>query len=73
MRIMRIKIGRLRALLTGRTAWVGISVPRSVMRRETDALLPMSQPSGVVATLRLAWACARSAWRCSKIAAKGST
>jgi hypothetical protein len=62
----RIKGDRgVRALLTSRTGWVGVSVPRSVMRRETAALLPLSRPRGVWATLRLAWACACAAWRCS--------
>lgn len=65
---MRIKVGKVRALLAERTGWVGVSVPRSVMRRETAALMPLAQPRGVLAMLRLAWACARAAWRCARAA-----
>ena len=65
---MKVKRGRTRMLLTGRTAWCGVSVPRATMARETAALMSMSNPRGIVATLRLAWACARAAWRCARSA-----
>lgn len=65
----KIKRSRTRLLLTGRTAWCGVSVPRAAMAREVSALMPLANPRGIVATLRLAWACARAAWRCASIAA----
>ena len=68
--MMKVKRGRARMLLTSRTAWCGVSVPRAVMAREASALMSMSNPHGIVATLRLAWACARAAWRCASIAAR---
>lgn len=69
----KVKRSRTRMLLTGRTAWCGVSVPRAAMARETAALMPLANPRGIVATLRLAWACARAAWRCASITTKNGT
>lgn len=67
---MKVKRSRTRMLITSRTAWCGVSVPRATMAREASALVPLANPRGIVATLRLAWACARAAWRCASIAAR---
>ena len=66
----KVKRSRTRMILTSRTAWCGVSLPRAAMARETAALMPLANPRGIVATLRLAWACARAAWRCASIAAR---
>jgi hypothetical protein len=66
----KVKLGRARLILRDHAAWAGVSVPRSVMRRETAALLPLARPRGLVAVLRLAWRCAVAAWRCSRAAAR---
>jgi hypothetical protein len=63
---MRVKKGRTRALLTRRTAWVGMSVPPTVMRRAVALVEPHMQPRGMLATLRLVVAAAHAAWICAR-------
>jgi len=67
---MRIKQGSIRALLTRRTAWVGMSVPPTVMRRAVALVEPYAMPRGLWGTVRLTVAAARAAWICSRAAAK---
>ena len=71
--MQRVKRGNVRATLSGRTGWFGVSVPRATMRDATASLLPLAQPKGVLATVRFAWACARAAWACARAASAGSS
>jgi hypothetical protein len=70
---MRVKQGRTRALLTRRAAWMGFSVPPTVMRRAVALMEPHMQPRGLWATLRLAVAAARAAWICARAANTNNT
>jgi hypothetical protein len=63
---MRVKQGRTRALLTRRTAWVGMSVPPTVLRRAVALVEPHTMPRGLWGTLRLVVAAARAAWICAR-------
>jgi len=63
---MRIKQGRIRALLTRRTAWMGFSVPPTVLRRAVALVEPHMMPRGLWSTLRLVVAAARAAWICAR-------
>jgi len=62
----RIKQGRVRALLTRRTAWVGMSVPPTVLRRAVALVEPHAMPHGLRSTLRLVVAAVRAAWICAR-------
>jgi len=68
---MRVKQGSVRALLTRRTAWMGFSVPPTVLRRAVAFVEPHTMPHGLWSTLRLVVAAARAAWICAR-AAKNS-
>lgn len=60
----RTKRGSMRLLSSGRTGWIGVSVPRSVWARETAYVASAS------GTWSLVWRAARAAWRCARVAAR---
>jgi hypothetical protein len=62
---MRIKRDRARMIVNNKTAWLGIRIPKTVMREVKEELAQAPLPTGLWSTLKRAWICAKLAWRVS--------